>query len=71
MSHGFENDFIQGFKVDSALILLREKDGSKVDWERYLDEYSEYINQHRIETFLELDIDYVVGLKGVERLWKH
>ena len=57
----------KGFMLDSgAFTFIAGKDGSKVDWERYLDEYSEYINQHRIENFLELDIDCVVGLKEVE-----
>lgn len=61
----------KGFMLDSgAFTFIAGKDGSKVDWERYLDEYSEYINQHRIETFLELDIDCIVGLKEVERLRK-
>lgn len=39
-----------------------------VDWDRYIEEYAEFINRFRIDLFFELDIDSVVGIRAVERL---
>lgn len=37
-------------------------------YERYTEEYAEFVNRHKIEKFIEMDIDSIVGLKQVERL---
>ena len=39
-----------------------------VNWSAYIDRYANFILEHKIEKFFELDIDSVVGLKEVERL---
>jgi hypothetical protein len=61
----------RSFMLDSgAFTYIAGKDGAGVDWKRYVDEYAEYIIEHNIDLFIELDIDCVVGLKEVERLRK-
>jgi len=39
-----------------------------VDWDSYVCRYADFILQHDIDKFFELDIDNVVGLKRVEQL---
>jgi len=40
----------------------------KLDWDRYTEQYAEFIVHNNVKHFIELDIDVVVGLKEVERL---
>lgn len=44
--------------------------GKKVHWEKYVDEYCEFVNHYGIDYFIELDIDSVIGLPAVEKLRK-
>lgn len=39
-----------------------------MDWGEYVDKYAEFINANRIEHFIELDIDSVVGFDNVSAL---
>ena len=39
-----------------------------VDWDKYTEEYADWINRYDIKLFFELDIDSIVGLAEVERL---
>lgn len=55
------------FMLDSGAFTLR-KGNDNVDWERYVCEYADFINQHNIKLFFELDIDNIVGIKRVESL---
>lgn len=58
----------ESFMLDSgAFTYIAGKSESGIDWERYTDEYAEFIIEHGVELFMELDIDCVVGLKEVER----
>lgn len=57
----------RSFLLDSgAFTFIRGN--SDVDWIRYVDEYSEFIDRNDIELFFELDIDALVGLAEVEKL---
>jgi len=58
------------FLLDSgAFTYMNQKKAAKgVDWDDYVDRYSDYINENNIKKFFELDIDNVVGLKRVEQL---
>ena len=56
-----------GFLLDSGAFTFMQGNG-KADWDRYTEEYAEWINHHKIDLFFELDIDSIVGLKEVERL---
>lgn len=51
-----------------AFTYLNTKKNAKLDWDKYIIEYAEFINKHNIDLFFELDIDPIVGLKEVERL---
>jgi hypothetical protein len=59
--------YLGGFLLDSgAFSFLQGKAG--VDWDKYIEDYAEFIMRFEIDLFFELDIDTVVGLKEVERL---
>ena len=59
----------KGFLLDSgAFTYMNSKKNEKVDWDIYIEEYANFINQLNIDLFFELDIDTIIGLKEVERL---
>jgi hypothetical protein len=43
-------------------------DTKNLDWEGYITEYANFINKHKIDLFIELDIYSVVGLERTEAL---
>ena len=51
-----------------AFTYLNGTKTGNIDWDKYIDEYANFINQYKIDLFFELDIDSIVGLKEVERL---
>ena len=57
----------KSFLLDSGAFTLRET-LSEVNWEKYIDEYADFIVKHDVKLFFELDIDNVIGLKNVEIL---
>jgi len=59
-----------GFLLDSGAFTFMTGNGGKCDWDKYTEEYAEWINQYKIDLFFELDIDSLVGLQEVERLRK-
>lgn len=56
-----------GFLLDSGAFSFMQGKAA-VDWDKYIEDYAEFINHHKIDLFFELDIDSVVGLPEVERL---
>ncbi len=59
----------KGFLLDSgAFTFMTSMKGQKVNWEQYVINYGNFVKQHNIKHFFELDIDPIVGLKEVERL---
>lgn len=58
------------FLLDSGAFTFMNSYKGKVDWDKYIEEYANFINQYDIEYFFELDIDSIVGIKEVERLRK-
>lgn len=55
------------FLLDSgAFTLIRQK--CNIDFDSYTDKYIDFINEHKINLFFEMDIDKIVGLKKVEEL---
>lgn len=60
------------FMLDSgAFTFMAGKKNVKIEainWNDYVDRYAEFILEHGIELFFELDIDVVVGLQQVEQL---
>jgi len=58
------NDYL----LDSGAFTFFTKGRSKTldEWDRYIDEYIEFINGYNVHHFFELDIDRIVGLEKVE-----
>ena len=40
----------------------------KTDWDKYTEEYAEFVVKHDVDIYVEMDIDIVVGLDKVEKL---
>lgn len=58
-----------GFLLDSgAFTFMTSLKNKSVNWDEYVIGYGNFVKQHDIKYFFELDIDTVVGLKEVERL---
>lgn len=51
-----------------AFTFMNGKDGSKVDWNNYIERYAQFIKQTGVNHFIELDIDAIVGYDEVKRL---
>ncbi len=51
-----------------AFTYLNGKKTGNIDWDKYINEYANFINQYKIDLFFELDIDPIIGLKEVEKL---
>lgn len=57
------------FMLDSGAFSFKQRPGGmRIDWDGYVDRYTEYVKQNNIDLFFEMDIDKVIGLKEVERL---
>jgi hypothetical protein len=61
----------KGFLLDSgAFTYLTSLKNKKINWEKYVIDYGNFVKEHNIKYFFELDIDPIVGIKEVERLRK-
>ena len=59
------------FLLDSgAFTFMNGQSSDGIIWEEYVHKYADFINRNKIEKFLELDIDSVVGYPEVKRLRK-
>lgn len=58
----------KSFLLDSGAFTFMSNSDKTANWNEYVTRYAEFINQHKIDLFFELDIDSVVGLTEVERL---
>lgn len=57
------------FLLDSgAFTFIKGNHNNKCNWDKYVEEYADFINKYDIKLFFELDIDSIVGLTEVERL---
>lgn len=57
------------FILDSGAFtyMMSSSKSKNVDWNSYIDRYIDFINEHNIKHYIEMDIDVVVGVKEVER----
>ena len=61
--------YLGTFLLDSgAFTFIQGSSKEACDWDRYVEEYANFINQYDINLFFELDIDKIVGLSKVEKL---
>lgn len=57
------------FLLDSgAFTFISGSNKGAINWEKYVEDYAQFINKYDIKLFFELDIDSVVGLEKVEYL---
>lgn len=57
------------FLLDSgAFTFMSSQKNKNIDWDNYVNEYAAFINKLDIKLFFELDIDFIIGIKEVERL---
>ncbi|MCC8175498.1 MAG: hypothetical protein LIO91_03595 [Bacteroidales bacterium] len=57
------------FMLDSGIFTyLAGTHKGKTDWDDYVERYADFINTHRIDLFVEVDIESIVGMKEMERL---
>ena len=61
--HKYEN-----FMLDSGAFTFMSNAKGNINWDEYIEKYANFINQYNVESFFELDIDPIVGIKEVERL---
>ncbi len=67
----FTEKIIPGLKdilLDSGAFSFMVKGDGKVDWYEYIDKYADFIIRNKIEKFIELDIDPIVGYDEVLKL---
>lgn len=58
------------FLLDSGAFTFMQNSKTHVDWNRYLEEYADFINNYNVDKFFELDIDSVVGYENVLKMRK-
>lgn len=56
------------FLLDSGAFTYLNGAKTNVDWEMFIENYAAFIKKYKVKSYIELDIDSVVGLKEVERL---
>lgn len=57
------------FMLDSgAFTFMMGNHKMEINWDKYTEDYADFINRHDIKLFFELDIDKIVGLQKVEKL---
>lgn len=61
--------YFNSFLLDSgAFTFMQGNHDGEINWDRYIEEYGEFVKKYDIKLFFELDIDSLVGISEVERL---
>lgn len=55
------------FMLDSGVFSFINS-GKKVDYDRYIHEYADYIKENNIRAYVELDVDQLIGVKDTRKL---
>lgn len=67
-----KNDWCKDVMIDSGAFSFSPTGyggaNTSVEWERYVDAYSDFILASGVEHFFEMDVDYILGLEKVEEL---
>lgn len=62
---------LNGFILDSgAFTFMNSQAGKTIDWEYYVDRYSDFINAYNVDLFFELDIYKIIGYENTVKLRK-
>lgn len=59
-----ESDY---FILDSGAYTFMRGNKGDINWDKYIEEYAQFIIKNNIKNYFELDIDKIIGLKGVEK----
>lgn len=61
----------KGFMLDSgAFSFMNSQNGDSIDWLSYADRYADFIKEHGVQQYFELDIDTLKDIHYVEMLRK-
>lgn len=61
--------YFDNFMLDSgAFTFVFGAGGKTVNWDKYAEDYAEFINRYGIKLYFELDIDKLAGIEKVEKL---
>ena len=61
----------KGFMLDSgAFTFMNSQNGGNIDWLSYADRYADFIKEHNVRQYFELDIDALKDIGYVEMLRK-
>ena len=55
--------------IDSGAFTFMNS-GGEVNWDEYVDDYADFINEYNIELFIELDLYSIIGIENTEKLRK-
>jgi hypothetical protein len=66
--HQNSNEF--NILIDSGAFTFMQDSKYRVDWEKYTDEYCDWIKANGIKNFVEMDIDWVDGVENALKLRK-
>jgi hypothetical protein len=67
--HNKYKDFMLDSGVFTYLTSLKEK-AKTLDWEKYIYDYGSFVKKYKIQKYVEVDVDKVLGEKEVEKLTK-
>lgn len=61
-----KSESCKSYLLDSGAFTFLYGAGKKVDFDSYVDQYIDFINENKILLFFEMDVDTIVGLPKVE-----
>ena len=57
------------FMLDSGAFTFMQQAGQRnIDWDDYARRYIDFINRNDVKKYIELDLDYIIGVDGARRL---
>lgn len=54
--------YFREFLLDSGAFTFMQNSTVRVDWIEYAKRYADFINKNNIEKYIELDLDYIIGV---------
>ena len=58
------------FVLDSGAFSFMQDEKKTVNWEEYANRYADFINEYDIKLYIELDLDYIIGVERSRELRK-
>lgn len=57
--------------IDSGAFSAMNGTAIGVDWERYVYDYVQFLKKYKIKTYIELDLDKIIGFENVQKIQKY